>query len=558
MPTLYWGPSAGTSTGTWDGTSITRWFTDVDRTVPSVSAPTSADDVVFDAGSDNGTAFNVTLGIGAVCRNITVSNLDYTMTLTHSVALNVHGSLSFPTTRLTRAGFNAINFLATSSQTVNLNGYDIDNPVTFNGVGGVWTLLSNFGTANTAKLNAGLTLTAGTIDLNGFVLQGLNFSSSNSNARAIAFNGGKVSLWGNNTNVWSVQTATNFSYTGTSNVEGTYAGSVGSRNFFHGSSSGATEANSPNFNFVSGSDTVLLASVRDLNFTGFSGTWSTGGMPIYGSMTLSSAMTVSSSASNLVFGGTSGPYFITCAGKTINQPVQFSGAGGTWKFADTFSLDASRTLTLVAGTLDADGKNVSIGSFALGAGTKTLSIGSGTWTVTASGTAWNANTNVTNLTVSASSGTISMTSASAKTFAGGAKAWPTLNQGGAGALTIQQSNSFANITNSVQPATITLTAGTTQTVAAFGVSGTAGNLITLNSSTAGTRATLSDSTGTVEVSYVSIKDISATGGANWNAFLKSGNVDAGNNSGWDFLSFASSVFRAVLRPILKPVFLRET
>lgn len=558
MPTLYWGPSAGTSTGTWDGTSITRWFTDVGRTVSSVSAPTSADDVVFDAGSDNGTTFNVTLGTGAVCRNITVSNLDYTMTLTHSVALNVHGSLSFPTTRLTRAGFNAINFLATSSQTLNLNGYDIDNAVTFNGVGGVWTLLSNFGTANTAKPNVKFTLTAGTIDLNGFVLQGLNFSSSNSNARAIAFNGGKVSLWGNNTNIWSVQTATNFSYTGTSNVEGTYAGSVGSRNFFHGSSSGATEANSPNFNFVSGSDTVILASVRDLNFTGFSGTWSTGNMPIYGSMTLSSAMTVTSSANNLVFGGTSGPYFITCAGKTINQPVQFSGAGGTWKFADTFSLDASRTLTLVAGTLDADGKNVSIGSFALGAGTKTLSIGSGTWTVTASGTAWNANTNVTNLTVSASSGTISMTSASAKTFAGGAKAWPTLNQGGAGALTIQQSNSFANITNSVQPATITLTAGTTQTVAAFGVSGTAGNLITLDSSTAGTRATLSDSTGTVEVSNVSIKDISATGGANWNAFLKSGNVDAGNNSGWDFLSFASSVFRAVLRPILKPVFLRET
>jgi len=277
-------------------------------------------------------------------------------------------------------------------------------------------------------------------------------------------------------------------------------------------------------------------------------------MPIYGSMTLSSTMTVSSSASNLVFSGTSGPYFITCAGKTINQPVQFSGAGGTWKFADTFSLDGSRTLTLVAGTLDADGKNVSIGSFALGAGTKTLSIGSGTWSVTASGTAWDANTNVANLTVSASSGTISMTSASAKTFAGGAKAWPTLNQGGAGALTIQQSNSFANITNSVQPATITLTAGTTQTVAAFGVSGTAGNLITLNSSTAGTRATLSDSTGTVEVSNVLIKDISATGGANWNAFLKSGNVDAGNNLGWDFFPAVRQVFSQVFTSIFRPIF----
>lgn len=558
MTTLYWGPSAGTSTGTWDGTSITRWFTDVGRTVPSVSAPTSADDVVFDAGSDNGTTFNVTLGTGAVCRNITISNLDFTMTLTHSVVLSVYGSLSFPSTNLVRAGFNGISFLATSSQTVNFNGYDLNQAIIFNGAGGTWSLLSNLGKNDSTKIGVNVTLTSGTIDLNGFAIYSVSFLSSNSNTRGIAFNGGKVSLFGNATNIWGVQTATNFSISGTPTIEGTYTGSTGTRNFFHGSSAGATEANTPNFNIVSGSDIVGLGRVKNINFTGFSGTWTTGFIPIYGDMILSSTMTVSASASSIVFSGTSGPYFITCAGKTINQPVEFSGAGGLWRFSDAFSLDASRTLTLTAGTLDANDKNVSIGSFALGAGTKTLSIGSGTWTVTASGTAWNANTNVANLTVSASSGTISMTSASAKTFAGGAKAWPTLNQGGAGALTIEQSNSFANITNSVQPATITLTAGTTQTVAAFGVSGTAGNLITLNSSTAGTRATLSDSTGTVEVSNVSIKDISATGGANWNAFLKSGNVDAGNNSGWDFLSFASSVFRAVLRPILKPVFLRET
>jgi hypothetical protein len=161
---------------------------------------------------------------------------------------------------------------------------------------------------------------------------------------------------------------------------------------------------------------------------------------------------------------------------------------------------------------------------------------------------------VANLTVSPSAGIISMTSASAKTFAGGALAWPRLNQGGSGALTIQQSNTFANITNTVQPATITLTAGTTQTVAAFGVSGTAGNLITLNSSTSGTRATLSDSIGTVEVSNVSIQDINATGGATWNAFLKTGNVDAGNNSGWDFFPAVRQVFGQVFSSIFRPIF----
>jgi hypothetical protein len=554
MPTLYWGPSAGTSTGTWDGSSATRWFTDVGRTTPSGAAPTSADDVVFDAGSDNGTTFNVTLGTGAVCRNLTISGLDFAMTLTHSAPLSIHGSLSFPSTNLVRAGFNAINFLATSNQTVSFNGYDLDNVIEFNGAGGVWTLLSNLGIGNTARTNFSITLTAGTINLNGFVISSRVFASSNSNARSIDFNGGKISLWGNSVNVWAVQTATNFSYTGTPTVEGSYTGAVGGRNFFHGSSSGATEANTPDFNIISGSDIITLSRVGNINFTGFSGTWNATGVSVYKNMTLSSAMTVGSSSSFLVFRGTSGPYLITSSGKTLNQPVEFSGAGGTWRFSDTFSMDASRTLTLTAGTIDADGKNASIGSFALGVGTKTLTIGSGTWTVAGSGTAWNANTNVANLTVSPSTGVISMTSASAKTFAGGAKTYPTLNQGGSGALTIQQSNSFANITNTVQPATITLTAGTAQTVSAFGVSGTAGNLITLNSSTAGTRATLSDSDGTNSVSFVSIKDINATGGADWDAFLTEGNVDAGNNLGWDFFSFAKGIFRSVFRSIFKPVF----
>jgi len=168
----------------------------------------------------------------------------------------------------------------------------------------------------------------------------------------------------------------------------------------------------------------------------------------------------------------------------------------------------------------------------LGGGTKTLSLGSGTWTV--NGTVWNANDNVANLTVSPSTATINMVSASAKTFQGGGKTWPTLNQGGTGALTIQQSNTFTNITNTVQPATITLTSGTTQTVSAFGVSGTSGNLITLNSSSAGSRATLSDAAGINSVSFVSIKDIYATGGAIWDSPETNGNVDAGNNIGWNF------------------------
>lgn len=535
MATYYWGPTAGTSTGTWSAVGITNWYTDVGRTVPAVASPTLADDVVFDAASDNGTTFNVTLGVGAVCRDITISNLDFTMTLTHSNPWTVHGSLSFPATLLTRAGFNGVTFAATGAATINLNGYNLDNAVTFNGVGGVWQLLSDFGTNNPARTNSVVTLTNGTINLNNFVAYAVQFASSNSNARTVAFGTGRISIYGNSINAWSVATATNFTYTGTPNVYATYSGSTGGRNLNHGTSSGGTEANTPDFYITAGTDLINCSNAGAIDFTGFSGTLTGSAHNIYGNVTLSTGMTVGASASAWTFASTNAtPRTITSNGKTISQPVTFNGVGGSWSFVDAFAVAATYTVTLTNGTLNANGQTVSLNTFALGAGTKTLTLSSSTWTVFGSGTAWDANTNVTNLTVSASTGTISMTSASAKTFAGGAKTWPTLNQGGAGALTIQQSNGFANITDTVQPATVTLTAGTTQTVSAFSLVGTAGNLITLNSSSAGTQATLSDSSGVNSVSFVSIKDINATGGAIWDAPTTNGNVDAGNNTGWNF------------------------
>ena len=84
-----------------------------------------------------------------------------------------------------------------------------------------------------------------------------------------------------------------------------------------------------------------------------------------------------------------------------------------------------------------------------------------------------------------------MNLATAKTFAGGGLVYPyTLNQGGAGTLTITGANTFANMTNTVQPCTITFPASTITTVSDFNVNGTSGNLVTLNSSIPGTIFTL--------------------------------------------------------------------
>ncbi len=527
MADRYWvGGSA-----TWDATAGTKWAT-TSGGAGGAAVPTSADDVYFDTNSG---AVSVAISSG-VCQNLSFTSLagNFSGAITGTSTLAVSGSMTLSPT-MTWSFLGTLTFNATTAQTITSAGISLLTGLVFNGVGGSWQLLDNLTVSNTVSANT--TLTNGSLNLNNFTHTTNRFLSDNSNTRSVAFGTGKIVIAGGSAVVLAVANATNFLVTGSRKVQSTYAGSTGNREFRFGSSAGATEANALDLEITAGTDGVYFGTfgagyARSIDMTGFSGTLRNVPLTIYGSFKLSTGLTMEAGTYAITFASTATNNLITCNGKTIDNPVTFNGVGGSWKFADNFAIGSTRTLTLTNGIIDADGKNASIGLFALGSGTKTLTLGNGTWTV--AGASWNANTNVTNLTVSASTGIISMTSGSSKTFAGGAKTWPTLNQGGAGALTIQQSNTFANITNTVQPATVTLTAGTTQTVSAFSLAGTAGNLITLNTNSAGVQATLSDSSGVVSVSFVSVKDINATGGAVWNAYSSSGNIDAGNNTGWDF------------------------
>ena len=80
--------------------------------------------------------------------------------------------------------------------------------------------------------------------------------------------------------------------------------------------------------------------------------------------------------------------------------------------------------------------------------------------------------------------------------------------------------------------TVQLKNSATSTVGVFATSGT--NQKFLQSTTPGSQATLSQASGTVTAQYLTIRDINAIGGATWNAFVDQGNIDAGNNDGWDF------------------------
>jgi PKD repeat protein len=78
--------------------------------------------------------------------------------------------------------------------------------------------------------------------------------------------------------------------------------------------------------------------------------------------------------------------------------------------------------------------------------------------------------------------------------------------------------------------TYKLTSGTTQNVNVYWTAnGACGQLITLQSNTAGSQATISKGSGTVTVNYMSLKDISAMGGA---TFVANNATDLGDNSGW--------------------------
>jgi hypothetical protein len=260
---------------------------------------------------------------------------------------------------------------------------------------------------------------------------------------------------------------------------------------------------------------------------------------IYGNWINGTALNNPTGSGIMTFAGR-GSQTITSAGKTFTQAFTINTPSGSVTLQDNLILSLSNLTVLIIsqGTFDANSFNVTL-SGALGgvnsatSTAKTIGIGSGTWFIGGSSTSWSVTGS--NVTITGT-GTISMTSGSSKIFTGNnfSYAGITLNQGGAGALTITGSNTFGNITNTVQPATITFAANSTQTVSNFSVSGTAGNLVTINSTVAGTRANLSKASGTVNVSFCSIRDSNATGGATWNAYTSNGNVNVSNNLGWIF------------------------
>ena len=352
----------------------------------------------------------------------------------------------------------------------------------------------------------GITAQASTLALSGFT-------------GTLAFGTNKIQL-ASTANGTICTGGSGYSITGTPLVELTGAATTGTRTVTFIT---ATEANALSFNVTagtSGCSVAISTVVRDLDFTGFSGTLTAANRTIYGSVTLSTGMTLTG-GNTQTWAATSGTKTITSNGKTWSTSHTFNGVGGTWQLVDALTAASNRTLTLTRGTFDANNQNVTTGSFSSNnSNTRTLTMGSGTWTLGDTGTIWNTAT-TTNLTVNADTSTIALsnTSTTAKTFAGGGLTYYNLSISATTGISdyiFTGANTFNQISSSKTVAySITLPAATTTTVTTWSAQGSSGNLLTLKSSTyesTFTNATLAvTNTFTVNFTNVALVNLSASG-----------------------------------------------
>ena len=505
-------------------------------------------------------SFNVTAGTDIVsfasnfyCKNANFTGFSGTLSNTGNTgntAIFWSGNLTISSGMSITAGTSTWTWIGSTGGTITSAGKNFNSPLNFAMSGGATVQLLDDLSVGTATARA-ITLTSGRLDLNDKTLTNFgSFNSSGTLTRSIAF--GTTGNYTNTFNlggtftIFNMATATNFSLTGTPTVNVTGNSTAGTRTLNYGNVAAPAfvEQNSFNINITAGSDSIALSGVgyfRNLDFTGsFTGTLLANTRFIYGNYTLNSNMTVASTTNITNFAATSGTQLITTAGRTLDIPITISSTGATVQLVDALIMGSTRALTLTNGTFNSNAKNVTCGTFSFVAtSTKTLTITNSTITILGGtsttgfiGTSAGTTYNITDASV------IFTTSGVTAFGAGGAVGtFPTVTMSGTGQLIIGQTNASQTIntlSNTVQPCTITINATAVRLfVNNFNLSGTAGNLVTLNSSVAGTQASIRKTSGTVNAEYLYIQDSIADGGAVWNAL---NSTDAGNNTGWNFLT----------------------
>jgi len=269
-----------------------------------------------------------------------------------------------------------------------------------------------------------------------------------------------------------------------------------------GLNSGATVTNNVTYNLC-----TVDMSLRTGNTMTFSVTTN---MNVMGNWINGTGSTITGAAT--AFFRKNGTQTVTSAGKTFTTFVQIEKSGSLI-LQDAFTCSNAAGIQFARGTLDLNGYICTVLVFSgPSVSPGIIAMNSGTLVCSRAGVAFNASSSGPHLTCTGA-GVISLTNASAKTFdGGGVQTYPTLNQGGTGALTVTGSNKFADITNTAI-GSVLFTGGTTNDFTDFNLNGVSGNLLTLGSTNT-TQAILRKPT-------------------DWNVGANS--FDAGNNTGLNFI-----------------------
>lgn len=276
-----------------------------------------------------------------------------------------------------------------------------------------------------------------------------------------------------------------------------------------------------------------------------------------GTLYVNDNFTMSAAPPDTSFGSIYVVFYSTTSGRSIYTNgvplyrISFNNTGG-WTLGG--NLTVKQSITHSKGTFNTGNYVVNVGTELAsgaaytdqgGANVKSLVIGaSGTWNVYGN---WDASG--TNMTMSAAgqilmkdytSGGIGSVS-----FNGGGYTYAyvanTVNYaGGPGQLTLVSANTFTElvcISDATYTRKLLFPNNATTTVGTLTVAGYSGSkLAYIDSANVGGygAATISKASGTVTLTYTTISWSTATGGATWNAYTSAGNVNAGNNTGWNF------------------------
>lgn len=167
---LYW---VG-GTASWNGTAASKWALTSGGSGGQVE-PTSIDNVFFDANSGVVTVTAITTII--TCRNIDFTG--FTGTFTGSATGSIYGSWTFGA-GMTQSYTGTLTFRSTyPGRTITCNGKTFASGITFDGIGGAWTLQDSLTNSSNISLNNGF------LNTNNQSVSITSFSSNNSGIRTL-------------------------------------------------------------------------------------------------------------------------------------------------------------------------------------------------------------------------------------------------------------------------------------------------------------------------------------------------------------------------------------